>query len=104
MSAPTTTTSPVVNNVIDEGLCQSPTMLPFVPLPEAASNESFAAVKSPCSAKEFEDIFYVSGSNCFWLVEKKAFKKIKMVVSEFEAKVLGSSSKRWRHRVFNSIA
>ncbi|MDO2953873.1 hypothetical protein [Aeromonas simiae] len=93
MSAPTTTTSPVVNHVIDEGLCQSPTMLPFVPLPEAASNESFAAVKSPCSAKEFEDIFYVSGSNCFWLVEKKAFKKIKMVVSEFESKVLGSSSK-----------
>ena len=40
------------------------------------------------SEREFEDIFYVSGSDCFWLVKKGAFKKIKEATALFEAKVL----------------
>ncbi|WP_421243480.1 hypothetical protein [Aeromonas enteropelogenes] len=85
-------TSPV-NVLVDTRLCNEPIVLECAQPVEAIPADSFAKAAHPCQPKEFKDIFYVSGSNCFWLVPEKAFKKIKQAVQIFESKVLKASNK-----------
>lgn len=82
-----------VNQLVDTRLCDDPLLLHSAEPMEPTPADSFAKAAHPCQAKEFKDIFYVSGSNCFWLVPEKAFKKIKHAVTIFETKVLKASNK-----------
>ena len=72
-----------------QSIVENPVQLMCTEPAKKASADSLKKDVHTCnSEREFEDIFYVSGSDCFWLVKKEAFKKIKEATTLFDAKVL----------------
>lgn len=68
-----------------------------IQLPESkqktCSGENFGGESHTCNSQnEYEDIFYVTGSNCFWLVSEKSAKIVNQAVSDFKKKVFTVSS------------
>lgn len=68
-----------------------------IQLPESkqktCSGENFGGEPHTCNSKnEYEDILYVTGSDCFWLVSEKSAKLINQAVSDFKKKVFTVST------------
>jgi flagellar biosynthesis/type III secretory pathway protein FliH len=59
---------------------------------KTCTGENFSSDTHVCnSEKEYDDIFYVTGSNCFWLTKEKATKVINQAVAEFKNKIFAVS-------------